>query len=162
MRERRGSAQFWMIVGAVAVLLWWVTTPPSLAKLIESTATDLKPGAAGSRIVTIAHGEEVTLETATFPGKVTIFDFYSDGCPPCVMLKPILHAVVEKEPGLALHVIDINRKGKTGIDWGSPVAQQHKLSGIPYLVIFDGNGTEIARGDGARKMLATYVESTSR
>ena len=159
MRERSGSAKSWMIAAAAAAALWWATTPPSLAKLIRTTATDLKPGAAGSRIRTITHGEEVTLETATFPGKVTIFDFYSDGCPPCVMLKPILHAMVEKEPGLALHVIDINRKGQQGIDWASPVARQHKLAGIPYLVIFDGDGTEIARGDTAREMLSAHLKS---
>lgn len=161
MRRRAGSG--WVLVGLVVlVLLVWSSRVGDLGAIIEATVTDRSPGKEGSRISTISYGEPVMLEMCTVPGKITIFDFYSDGCPPCVRFAPILHAAVEKDPALALKVVDINRKGQKGIDWGSPVAKQHQLSGIPFLVVFDGNGTEVARGDGARVMLESYFSSTSR
>jgi thiol-disulfide isomerase/thioredoxin len=105
-------------------------------------------------------GQEVNLDAHLLPGKVTIVDFYSEGCAPCRMIGPLLHAAVERDPGVSLRVVDINRPGIRGIDWTSPVARQHGLSGIPFFVVFDGNGTERARGKAAAALIGDWIKES--
>jgi thiol-disulfide isomerase/thioredoxin len=88
----------------------------------------------------ISHGSVVTLADYVVTGKLTIFDFYSDYCPPCRALKPRLEDLHHSHPEVALVVVDINRPGVKGIDWKSPVAQQHQLESIPHLVVFGPDG----------------------
>ena len=148
---------FKILLLLVCLAVFWVygAPPPSIAKLVETTARDKaeKP----NRISTVSFGQEVNLDALAFPGKVTIIDFYSPGCPPCRQISPPLHAAVEKNPALALRVVDINRPQAQGIDWSSPVAQQHHMGSIPFFVVFDGTGTEVARGGPARTMVAELL-----
>ena len=130
---------------------------PSINKLVESTATN--KAQAGNRIMTVGYGQEINLAGLAFPGKVTIVDFFSQGCGPCVQIRPLVHAAVERNPGLALRVVDINRPGTQGIDWGSPVARQNGLSSIPFFVVFDGKGEEIARGSTATNMVLNLINN---
>ena len=74
-----------------------------------------------------APGEEVDIETLVYEGKTTIFDFYSDYCPPC------------------------------RIDFGSPVAQQYKLRSIPYFIIYDASGSRTAEGNNAYKQVVQLL-----
>jgi prepilin-type processing-associated H-X9-DG protein len=101
------------------------------------------PTAAGK---TISHGEEVNLEDHVVAGKITIFDFYSDYCPPCGRISPKLEELAGRRDDIAVLKVDINRPGKRGIDWQSPVARQFSLRSIPHFIIYDANGRVMAEG----------------
>lgn len=100
---------------------------------------------------TISHGEEVDLEDHLVAGKITIFDFYSDYCPPCHIESQRLEELVKRREDIAVVKVDINRPGRTGIDWESPVARQHSLHSIPHFIIYDADGRVMAEGREARR-----------
>jgi len=113
-----------------------------------------KQGGDGSAI---GQGEEVNLDEHVVAGKTTIVDFYSDFCPPCKALSPKLEALAEKRDDIALVKVDINRPGKQGIDWDSPVVKQFGLKSVPFLMIFGPEGKEQARGDAARATVEGWL-----
>jgi len=82
-------------------------------------------------------------------GKTNIVDFYSEYCPPCKKISPLLVKLGKKRPDLAVIKVDINRKGVKGIDWSSPVARQYGLRSIPHFQIYDGEGKLLAEGQEA-------------
>ena len=88
----------------------------------------------------IAHGEEVDLEAHLARGKYTVIDFYAVWCPPCRKLSPALERLAGRHPDrLAVRKVDI-------VDWTQPVARQHGIEELPYLVLFDPEGRPAARG----------------
>ena len=97
-------------------------------------------------------GAELAIENYLLAGKTNIVDFYSDYCPPCKKISPLLQELGEKRPDLAVLKIDINRKGVKGIDWGSPLARQYELRSIPHFRIYDAAGNLEKEGQEA------YVE----
>jgi thiol-disulfide isomerase/thioredoxin len=107
--------------------------------------------------IRIARGESVALADYVVPGKTTIFDFYSDYCPPCRALRPKLENLHRTNPGVALVVVDINRPGVKGIDWKSPVARQYQLESIPHLAVYGPDGRLQADGDGAEAIVARLL-----
>lgn len=96
-----------------------------------------------------APGAELAVEDYLVRGRTTIVDFYSDYCPPCRKLSPLLAQLAKKRPDVAVVKLDINRKGVEGIDWGSPLARQYELSSIPYFRIYDGEGNLLKDGQAA-------------
>jgi thioredoxin 1 len=112
---------------------------------------------APSDVRVISYGQEVNIAEYVVRGKTTIFDFYSDGCPPCRALAPRLERLAESREDIALVVVDINRPGRRGIDWQSPVARQYGLHSIPHLRVFDANGNEQARGDQAYRLVQGWL-----
>ena len=96
----------------------------------------------------ISQGEEVKLEDYLVPGKITVFDFYSEFCPPCRALGPKLESLHQARPDLAVVKVDINRPGIHGIDWKSPVSQEFALHSIPHLSVFGPDGKHQADLDG--------------
>ena len=82
-------------------------------------------------------------------GKTNIVDFYSDYCPPCKKISPLLQELGRKRPDLAILAVDINRKGVKGIDWSSPLARQYELRSIPHFKIYDGDGNLLKEGQEA-------------
>jgi len=111
----------------------------------------------GDKPIRISHGEPFALQDYVVTGKTTIFDFYSDYCPPCRALAPQLEKLHETHPDIALVIVDINRAGVKGIDWKSPVARQYELESIPQLKIFGPDGKLKAEGDAAREMAASLI-----
>ena len=92
-------------------------------------------------VATITHGNRVDLERHTVPGKYTVFDFYAVWCPPCRALSPALEKLAARHPGLlAIRKVDI-------VDWTMPVAEQHGIQELPFLVLFDKEGRRLAAGD---------------
>src|ERR1700693_964262 len=75
----------------------------------------------------ISFGKEVTLADYLVTGKITVFDFYSDYCPPCRAMKPYLETLHEKRDEIAVVIVKINRPGVQAIDWDSPVAQEFRI-----------------------------------
>jgi len=111
----------------------------------------------GATPAVISHGAKVTLTDNLVAGKITIFDFYSKYCPPCVRFSPLLDKLHAKRDDLAVVKVDINRAGIKGIDWKSPVAQQYNLNSIPHIKIYGADGKLMAEGDKARSMALKWL-----
>jgi thiol-disulfide isomerase/thioredoxin len=112
----------------------------------------------GAEPLQISHGDPVKLEDYLVTGKITVIDFYSHFCPPCMALAPLLVKLHQSRDDLAVVEVDINRPGVTGIDWQSPVAGEFKLESIPNLVIYSATGTVIASGDKARDLVVDWIQ----
>lgn len=112
--------------------------------------------AGGERI--IGHGEEVNLADHLVKGKTVIFDFFSEYCPPCRRISPLLSQLDEKRADIVVVKVDINRKGITGIDWGSPVAKQYGLQGIPHFKIYSPDGKLAQEGDDAYNRVVELLQ----
>ncbi len=97
----------------------------------------------------IAHGQEVVLQDYVVPGKVTIFDFTSQGCPPCRAIAPRLHRLHAERADIVVVEVDLNRPGVGGIDWDSPLVHQYGIQSIPAFKIYGTNGRLQAEGDAA-------------
>jgi thiol-disulfide isomerase/thioredoxin len=70
-----------------------------------------------------------------------VFDFYAPWCPPCRVLGPALERLAGREPArLALRKVDI-------VDWTEPVARQYGVESLPYLVLYDDRGRQVATGE---------------
>ena len=96
---------------------------------------------ASSDVLIIAHGEKVDLAAHAAQGKYTIFDFYAPWCPPCRVLSSALERLAGKRPeSIALRKIDI-------VDWTMPVAAQHGIESLPYLMLYDRQGRRMAEGE---------------
>jgi len=106
----------------------------------------------------ISQGAKVTLTDNLVAGKITVFDFYSKYCPPCVAFSPKLDKLHTKRDDLAVVKVDINRSGTKGIDWKSPVAQQYSLRSIPHLKIYGADGKLMAEGDKARSLVIKWMK----
>ncbi|MEA3400156.1 MAG: thioredoxin family protein [Armatimonadota bacterium] len=106
---------------------------------------------------TISYGKEVSLEDHVVAGKITIFDFYSDYCPPCRVISPKLEELAARRDDIAVVKVDINRPGVSGIDWQSPVARKYSLHSIPHFVIYDADGRVMAEGRRAYQQVNEWL-----
>jgi thiol-disulfide isomerase/thioredoxin len=97
-------------------------------------------------------GAEFDVESYVQKGKITIVDFYSDYCPPCRQISPLLKKLDQQRPDIVVLPVDINRKRVKGIDWLSPLAKQYDLKSIPHFQIYDVAGNLSKEGQDA------YVE----
>jgi len=107
----------------------------------------------------ISHGQAVVLADYLVTGKTTIFDFYSEYCPPCRALSPLLERLHKARPDVAVVKVDINRPGVVGIDWDSPVVHEFGFDSIPHLKVYAPNGTLQSEGDPAREMVIGWIEA---
>jgi thiol-disulfide isomerase/thioredoxin len=103
-------------------------------------------------------GETLDLNSLLTPGKTTLIDFYSPYCPPCVRLAPLMQKLAAKRPDLAIKKVNINRPGIQGIDWRSPLAQQHNIRQVPYFMIFSPQGKLVAQGRDAFEQVKSWLE----
>jgi len=148
------SRMFYVAVG-LAALIWFVhrhDPPMGEASLAPSTpaamSSPAKSGLHKPEPLRISHGERVDIRTYATSGKYTVFDFYSDYCPPCRALKPKLEEMHATHDDVNLVVVDVNRPGVRGIDWQAPVVQQYDLHSIPHLVVYGPQGKIVAQDTG--------------
>jgi thiol-disulfide isomerase/thioredoxin len=94
-------------------------------------------------------GEEIDVDSLIVEGQVNVFDFYSDYCPPCRKISPLLEKLDIRRDDILVIKIDINRPGVRGIDWRSPVARQFSLNSIPHFKIYDKEGQIMHEGSSA-------------
>lgn len=106
-------------------------------------------------------GEEMDVSKVLIKGKINIVDFYSEYCPPCRRIAPILAKLDKKRDDLVVIKVDINRPGHKGIDWKSPLAVQYGLRSIPHFKIFDENGEKIAEGIEAQQKVGAYLSESN-
>ncbi len=141
----------------LAALLLPVTRgdpPISTAKIAEWAASD-RGGKADYQ--ESSHGQTINIDSMAVPGKITIVDFSSDYCAPCVQLAMFLIQTSKSYPlRYAIRRVNINRPGVVGIDWQSPVSKQYHIESLPRMVVYD-NQAKVAEGDAARKWVIDDV-----
>jgi thiol-disulfide isomerase/thioredoxin len=104
-----------------------------------------------------APGAELEIEEYLQKGKTNIVDFFSDYCPPCRKISPLLQKLGHQRPDLAIIKVDINREGVKGIDWSSPLARQYELSSVPHFQIYDADGNLLLEGQEAFQQVFTWL-----
>lgn len=103
----------------------------------------------GQVINSASPGEEINIDYYVQEGKTTIFDFYSDYCGPCRKISPLLERLDRKRDDIVVLKVDINRPGRKGIDWGSPVVRQYRIKFVPFFMIYDPSGRRTHEGRAA-------------
>jgi thiol-disulfide isomerase/thioredoxin len=129
-----------------------------LSAHVASAADAIPPK--GPEPLTISKGQEVQLQDYAIPGKTTIFDFYSEFCPPCRAIAPLVKKLHEVRADIAVVEVDINRPGVEGIDWKSPVAKEFQLDSIPHFKIYGPDGKLQAEGDPARAKVVEWLQAS--
>jgi len=71
-----------------------------------------------------------------------LVDFYSDWCPPCKIMLPVIEQIAEKFEGKI-------KVGKVNIDENKELASQYSVMSIPTFIIFK-NGESVSRFMGAQ------------
>ncbi len=127
-----------------------------LAAPLAAIAADTH--AKGPEPMHISQGQTVTLTDYLVPGKTTVFDFYSEYCPPCRAISPRLVKLHQDRDDIAVVKVDINRPGIRGIDWKSPVAQQFNLESIPHFKVYGPDGKLQAEGDSAYEIVLGWLK----
>ena len=131
-----GLAHYYLAAESLGRALQIGGLPDTAAMRARHIVADVAPTPTAGGVQVVGHGDEVKLEDYLVAGKTTIVDFFSEYCGPCRALSPRLEALARQRQDIAVVKVDINRPGTVGIDWGSPVARQYKLSGIPYLRVY--------------------------
>lgn len=148
-----------MIVAACAALLALPLVTLAPRAIAAAPAVQVTKG---EKPLHISKGTEVNLKDYLVPGKTTVFDFYSDYCPPCVQISPALEKLHRTRDDIAVVKVDINRPGVKTIDWGSPVSRQYKLRSVPHFKIYGPNGKLLAEDltpqAPARRMVLSWLQ----
>ena len=103
-------------------------------------------------------GQTLDVNSLVVKGKTTLIDFYSPFCPPCVRLAPLMAKLAKKRPDLAIKKVNINRPGINGIDWRSPLAQQHQIRQVPFFMIFNPRGQLLSQGRDAVETVGGWLQ----
>ena len=143
---------FVSVLAALVALPLIAVTPRALAAATQGVAA--KP----AKPLHVSRGTPVKLTDYLVPGKTTVFDFYSDYCPPCVRVAPALEKLHQTRDDIVVVKVDINRPGLKSIDWKSPVAQQYKLQSIPHFKVYGPDGKLKAEGDNASAMVHGWLK----
>ena len=136
-------------------LLFAISLVATLVSPLALRAEDTH--AKGAEPAHISKGQEVALADYLVPGKITVFDFYSEYCPPCRRISPKLVKLHQTRDDIAVVKVDINRPGEKGIDWQSPVARQYRLESVPHFKVYGPDGKLQAEGDAAYEMIAGWI-----
>lgn len=144
---------------------------PVFAALVASSLLTFMPAAfaaatqektKSAKPLHVSKGERVKLADYMVPGKITVFDFYSDYCGPCVQVAPALDELHRKRGDIVVVKVDINRPGMKRIDFSSPVAQQYALRSIPHFKVYGPDGKLLADdaegGQKARRMVMGWIQ----
>ena len=106
----------------------------------------------------ISFGSQVTLSDYLVPGKITVFDFYSHYCPPCMALKPAVTKLHETRSDIAVVDVNVNRPAIKGIDWDSPVVKEFGLEDLPQFKVYGTDGKLMADGDAAYSLVTSWLQ----
>lgn len=88
----------------------------------------------------IAKGSVVDLDAHADQGRITIFDFYADWCPPCKELdKSLVDMKMVYGDRISVYKLDL-------VNWGSDLAKHHGIRDLPYLIVYDADRKLIKQG----------------
>lgn len=107
-------------------------------------------------VTEISFGEKVNIRNYVTEGKVNIFDFFSEYCPPCMAIATVMEQL-DATDNVVVIKVNINRPGVNGIDWTSPVVKQYGLSSVPYFIVVNEEGKQLDEND-SRKVTAELIE----
>jgi thiol-disulfide isomerase/thioredoxin len=106
----------------------------------------------------LSHGRMLSVDSLAAAGTITVVDFSSDYCAPCVDLAMFLIQTSKSYPArYAIRRININRPGFVGIDYKSPVSRQYNIKDLPFIVVYD-NKMKVAEGNAARQWLIDDIK----
>lgn len=103
-------------------------------------------------------GERVDITNYIVKDKITIFDFYSPYCGPCMRVAPRLERLVQTRDDIVVRKININRPSVQGIDWDSPVVKQYNIKYVPYFKIYNERGSLELEGESASDKVYSWLE----
>ena len=98
---------------------------------------ELPPGADLRRLS--QQGEDVPdLAAHAVPGKVTVFDFYADWCPPCRKVDAHMYRLLAQRGDVAYRKLNV-------VSWDSPLARRYlqQVENLPHLVIYGKDGRRV-------------------
>jgi len=126
------GAIYGAVMGALFTLSSASTSKPAVVPLEDQPA-------AGERLIHIASAEgfDRYVTQSTLP---CLVDFYSDHCPPCRKLGPVVEKLAEKYKGRAVIC-------KVNVDTATELAIPYGISSIPAVLFFK-NGEEVQREIG--------------
>jgi thiol-disulfide isomerase/thioredoxin len=107
-----------------------------------------------------AQGEDVPdLAAHAVPGKVTVFDFYADWCPPCRKVDAHVYGLLNQRQDIAYRKLNV-------VSWDSPLAQRY-LGGVPnlpHLIVYgrDGRPVRSVTGLNLSELDAAISEGAAR
>lgn len=111
----------------------------------------------GEKPLSISQGQKVELSQFLIKGRITIFDFTSEYCPPCRGYSDPLYQLHRKRADVAVVKVDINRPEIHRIDWESPVSVQYELRSLPYFKIYGADGKLLVEGPEARQVVDNWI-----
>jgi len=132
-----------------------------VAVVLLLSATGVSAGEEYAKVIN-ADNPGMTIDITGYveKGKITIFDFYSKYCGPCMRLAPYLEELDKKCDDIVVCKVDMNRKNVRGIDWQSPLAKQYKLRSVPHFIIYGKDGKIMASGRSAYKKVIGYMKES--
>jgi thioredoxin 1 len=137
--------------GLIGILFSFPTAPPAMDNAAASAASTpaAAPGKGPIHIETVDQfmQEVLTVKTAV------LVDFYSDSCPPCRALAPVISRLASQYQDRAL-------VAKVNVDLLPQLAQRFDVSAIPTVVFFS-QGKEVERLVGLRNE-ASYAQVLDR
>lgn len=100
--------------------------------------------------------EQVTLEgeMVKFPqkGKVTVLDFWSTNCKPCVKMMPELQALYAERKGAGLSMVGVAIDDNPGL-----VTERLKKMGVTYVNVLDDSGSTIRGAYQVSDLPQTFI-----
>jgi endonuclease YncB( thermonuclease family)/thiol-disulfide isomerase/thioredoxin len=91
-------------------------------------------------------GQDFHFQSYFTRDRVSIVYFYADWCPACRDFNPLMDAINAQVPDMQVLFMNIG-------DWNTPVTRLYNISSVPYLKIYDKDGSLVAEGRGARTWL---------
>ncbi len=91
-------------------------------------------------------GQDFNFQSYFTRDRVSIVYFYADWCPACRSFNPIMDAVNAQIPDMQVLFMNIG-------DWNTPVTRRYNVNSVPYLMVYDKDGSLVAEGRSARTWL---------
>jgi thiol-disulfide isomerase/thioredoxin len=168
---------------AVAVLgaAWWRAQVPAGPEFKGSMGPFVvHPEPVPAPDLAFAGGDGKTLTLADFRGRVVLLNLWATWCGPCVEEMPALDRLQARlgGPDFAVVALSVDRQGRSLVepflarlgvknlamylDSGNAAMRALKIRGLPTTVLFDRDGREIGRLEGAAAWDSAAAETFIR